>query len=59
MIVGVLPPGKTCSDMKQELQKRLKKRTGCICADMEKKLKDAEQRLIPEVFKKADIIRTV
>ncbi len=39
-----------------ELRKRLMSRTTFSTSDVEKKLSDAEHRIIPEVLKKAQII---
>lgn len=56
VIVGVLPPGKEIKEMIIELRKRLMSRTTFSTSDVEKKLSDAEHRIIPEVLKKAQII---
>lgn len=56
MIVGVLPPGNTITVMLSELKKRLFARCFLSDEDVQKKLSDAEQRIIPLVLQEADII---
>lgn len=56
MIVGVLPPGKTIASMVKKLKTRLLSRPGSSIVDVEKKLKDSETRVIPEVIRESHLI---
>jgi hypothetical protein len=56
MIAGVLPPGKTIRSIVSKLKTRLLSRPGFSEEDFQKKLQDAERRVIPDVLKESHLI---
>lgn len=56
VIVWVLPPGRSVQNIVAVLEKRLSCRPTSQQSDIQKKLAEAQYRIIPEVLKKADLI---
>ncbi len=56
MIIGVVPPGETTQAILDELKNRLLSRCFLSEEDVEKKISDAKNRIIPQVFAESDII---